>query len=73
MTEIEVVLYSRPDCCLCHEALEILERVRRSKPFRLVERNIDDSPELTTLYGAEIPVVTVNGRSHAGVIGKPKS
>ena len=60
--EIEVVLYSRPECCLCHEARELLERIRKQRTFSLREQNVDELPELAALYGEEIPVVLVNGR-----------
>ncbi|MBI3893310.1 MAG: glutaredoxin family protein [Candidatus Wallbacteria bacterium] len=59
---LEVVLYTRPDCCLCHEAKQVLETVRRRRPFELLEKNVDETPELASLYGQEIPVVLVEGR-----------
>ncbi len=59
---IEVVLYTRPDCCLCHDARDVLLQVQARHPFQLLERNIDEDPDLVRLYGTEIPVVTVAGR-----------
>lgn len=59
---VEVVLFSRPDCCLCHEALEVLQRVRARRGFALRECDVDESEETRRLYGEEIPVVLVDGR-----------
>jgi glutaredoxin len=56
-----VVLYSRPGCCLCDEAREVLERVRRRRAFLFEERDIDRDEALLRAYLERIPVVTVDG------------
>jgi Glutaredoxin-like domain (DUF836) len=56
-----VVLYSRGGCCLCDDARAILERVRRTRPFRLEERDIDGDDALHLTYLERIPVVTIDG------------
>jgi glutaredoxin len=56
-----VVLYSREGCCLCDDAREILERVRRERPFTLEERDIDSDDALLRAYLERIPVVTIEG------------
>jgi glutaredoxin len=56
-----VVLYSRPGCCLCDDAREILERVRRRRRFDLQERDIDDDDAWLRAYLERIPVVTIDG------------
>jgi glutaredoxin len=56
-----VTLYSRPGCCLCDDAREIIERVRARQPFVLEERNIDQDRALTLAYLERIPVVTIDG------------
>jgi hypothetical protein len=56
-----VTLYSRPGCCLCDDAREILERVRSRHPFVLEERDIDEDRALTLAYLERIPVVIVDG------------
>jgi glutaredoxin len=60
MTRVE--LLSKPDCCLCDQAKEVLERVRRSLPFELEIRDISEDPELLREYGEHIPVVLIEGR-----------
>ena len=58
----QLVLYSTPECHLCHTARQKLERVRRVVPFRLREVDIHGSPDLEARYGERIPVVTVDGQ-----------
>ena len=57
-----VVLYGRAGCCLCDEALEVLERVRERIPFTLQERDIEADEKLLSAYLERIPVVTIDGR-----------
>ena len=56
-----VVLYSRPGCCLCDDAREVVERVRSRRPFTLIERDIDGDETLLRAYLERIPVVTIDG------------
>jgi glutaredoxin len=56
-----VKLYTKPDCCLCEEALEVIEQVRREQPFELEKIDISVHDELARRYGERIPVVAVNG------------
>jgi glutaredoxin len=56
-----VVLYSRDGCCLCDDAREILENVRRERPFTLLERDIESDDALLRAYLERIPVVTIEG------------
>ncbi len=57
----EVVVYGREGCCLCDEALELLERVRATQPFELIQRDIELDDRLLRAYLERIPVVTVDG------------
>jgi glutaredoxin-like protein DUF836 len=61
MSVPEVVLYGRDGCCLCDEAREILERVRATHPFALVQRDIDADERLLRAYLERIPVVAIDG------------
>jgi Glutaredoxin-like domain (DUF836) len=56
-----VVLYGREGCCLCDDALVVLERVRRRVPYELHQRNIESDPDLLRRYLERIPVVTIGG------------
>jgi len=55
------VLYSRPGCCLCDEARQVLERVRQRHPFVLRERDIEQDDALLRRYLERIPVVEIGG------------
>ena len=61
----QVVFYTRERCCLCDEALLVVERVRSTLPFQLGIVDVDSQPSLVALYGDKVPVVTVDGRLHA--------
>ena len=59
---IEVVLYTKPGCCLCDTVKAQLGRLRSVEPFELHEVNILEDPAAYAKFHAEIPVVFVNGR-----------
>ncbi|MBV9001718.1 MAG: glutaredoxin family protein [Solirubrobacterales bacterium] len=56
-----VILYSRPGCCLCDDAREVVERVRSRRPFTFLERDIEADETLLRAYLERIPVVTIDG------------
>ena len=57
-----VVVYGRPGCHLCEDALAVLERVRARMPFTLEQRNIELDDALLRTYLERIPVVTIDGQ-----------
>lgn len=59
------VILSKPDCHLCHVMREVVERVRAACGGSLEMRDVREDPELERLYGAEIPVLLVDGRELA--------
>ena len=59
---IEVLVYSKPGCCLCDEVKEKLKRLRASYAFNLREVNILEDPEASKKFKEEIPVVFINGK-----------
>ena len=59
--DVRIDVYSRPECHLCDEAKDVIERVRRRFPFALNIVNIDADADLQSAYGTEIPVVFING------------
>jgi glutaredoxin len=54
-----LTLYTKPDCSLCDEAAEAIERVRGRAPFDLDVVDVSADPELHDRYGERIPVVMV--------------
>lgn len=62
-----ISFYTRVDCHLCHEALAVVERVRREEPFDLRVIDLDrEAPEdKRAAYDWEVPVVELDGRKIA--------
>jgi glutaredoxin len=56
-----VVLYGREGCCLCDDALAVLERVRARTPFVLEQRDIEADEALLRAYLERIPVIEIDG------------
>lgn len=56
-----VILYTKPDCHLCQQALTVLEDVRAELPFELAVRDITLEDALHRAYFERIPVVSVDG------------
>ncbi len=56
-----VVLYGRPGCHLCEDALAVIERVRGRVPFDLRQRDIESDDQLFRRYLERIPVVEIDG------------
>jgi hypothetical protein len=57
-----VVLYGRPGCHLCEDALAVVVRVRDRVAFGLEQRNIDLDERWLLAYLERIPVVTIDGQ-----------
>lgn len=60
----KVVIFSRQNCHLCHEAKKIVREVLLEISFDLEVINIDGNAELESLYGEEVPVTMINGAKH---------
>lgn len=58
----EVVVYSKPGCCLCDEVKDKLRRLQTKYRFEWREVNVLDDPAAFARFREEIPVVFVNGR-----------
>jgi glutaredoxin len=60
----KVVIFSRQNCHLCHEAEKIVREVLSEISFELEVINIEGNAELESLYGEEVPVTMINGAKH---------
>ena len=60
----KVIIFSRQNCHLCHEAEEIVREVLLEISFDLEVINIEGNAELESLYGEEVPVTMINGAKH---------
>lgn len=58
----EIVVYSKPDCCLCDEVKAQLQKLRQRHAFEWREVNILEDPAAFEKFKEEIPVVFINGR-----------
>ncbi|NTV98153.1 MAG: glutaredoxin family protein [Chlorobiaceae bacterium] len=56
-----VTLYGKKECCLCDDAMAIIQKVAASVPFRLEKKDITEDPELLERFGTTIPVIFVDG------------
>lgn len=58
----EVVLYSKPECCLCDEVKAQLHALKKRHAFVLREVNILDNETAYEQFKEEIPVIFINGK-----------
>jgi glutaredoxin len=56
-----VIIYTRPGCHLCDEAKQAIESAHCADEYTLEEINIESDPALLSIYGHDIPVITING------------
>ncbi len=56
-----IVVYTRPGCHLCVEAMTDLRRLQDELGFALSERDIDGDEALLRAYFERIPVVALDG------------
>ncbi|HVJ49650.1 glutaredoxin family protein [Desulfitobacterium sp.] len=61
-TKPNVVIYSKPGCCLCDKAKAILLKVQEKIPFTLQVIDISQNQALFEKYQYVIPVVAINGQ-----------
>lgn len=59
-----VIVYTRPGCHLCEEALAVVAKVCADLGEAYDEVNIDGHADLTRRFGEEIPVTFVDGKQH---------
>ena len=57
-----VVLYGKPDCGLCDDMKAVVDEVRRTMPFTFEVVDVSADAALSTAYGLDIPVLTIDGR-----------
>lgn len=57
-----LILYTRQECCLCEEMKNVIREAASGAPLSFEEIDVDSSPELQKKYGAEVPVLFIDGR-----------
>ncbi|GGC82372.1 thioredoxin family protein [Thalassobacillus devorans] len=56
----EVILYSKENCCLCEDAKELLNMLKKDYNFTVLEKDIYKDDTLLEKYQFEIPVVRID-------------
>jgi thioredoxin-related protein len=59
---IQLLLYTRKECCLCEEMKEVIRRVATDRSLLIHEFDVDTSDEIQREFGNEVPVLFINGR-----------
>ncbi len=63
MELLQLQFYTKPDCPLCDEAKEVLERIKTEAPFIAIDEiNITKNMGLFTKYKHLIPVLELDGK-----------
>ncbi len=70
---ISLTLFTKPGCHLCEEAKTVVDSAIQQfksehsseQPIELTEVNILEDQALLEKYGEEIPVLQINGSTHA--------
>jgi glutaredoxin len=71
MPQTVISFYTRKRCPLCEKAKKTILELKEEFNFSLEEIDIDESDELTELYGIMIPVVHIDGEEIAfGIVNK---
>jgi glutaredoxin len=61
MNKPTLTFYTRKKCPLCDKAKVTIDELHKELDFDLIEKDIDESDELTEKYGLMIPVVEIDG------------
>ena len=59
--DMRFTLYTKPGCCLCDDAKDVLRAFMDEEPAELEEIDIESDPALMDAYGERIPVVAIDG------------
>lgn len=60
--EIQIEIYSKPNCSLCDKAKAVIEKIKNEYPIKVSEIDISKDPVLFEKYKEKIPVVFINGK-----------
>jgi glutaredoxin len=62
LEHVRLILFTRQGCHLCEDAWKVLTQAQQRFGFALETIDVDSDPELASLHGESVPVVTVNGK-----------
>jgi len=60
LSKAHVIVYSRPGCHLCDDAIAAIRAAECDDAFTFEEVNIESSRDLLLKYQFDIPVITIN-------------
>ncbi len=60
--EIQIEIYSKPNCSLCDKAKAVIEKIKSERAITISEIDISKDPVLFEKYKEKIPVVFINGK-----------
>ncbi len=66
--ERHIILYGKPECCLCDLTHQLLLGLRREFEFTLEKVDITGDPALFKQYRDKIPVVVIDDKTFAAPI-----
>jgi glutaredoxin len=69
---IDLLLYTRRDCCLCDTMKAVVEDASRKFPTSLSVVDVDSRPELAAAFGEEVPVLFIDGIKFAKYRADPR-
>ena len=58
----KLTLYSRTDCCLCDEMKDAVRQAAAKIALDFEVIDVDGSAQLREEYGAQVPVLFINGK-----------
>jgi glutaredoxin len=64
-------VYTRAQCCCCHNALDVLKDARERFGFAIEEVDIDADPTLVAQFDTQVPVIALNGKVRFRGVVKP--
>ncbi len=62
MNKLLVEVYCRKDCCLCSEAIAVIDKVKQDIPFQFREVDITTCENLYRRYREDVPTIFINGK-----------
>ena len=60
-TKANIIVYTKPGCHLCHEAVDEIRKAKCEDLYDLQEVNIESDPDLLARYRYDIPVILIDG------------
>ncbi len=62
LAHLHVRVYTRTECCCCHNAVDLLESYRTRYGYMIELVDVDGDPALTAQHGLSVPVVEIAGK-----------